>query len=577
MNDQIQSKILPLLFFVLLGAAFYSNTLDVPYYLDDYHNITENHTLRLSSLTVEGFKNVISGGPLKARPVAYLSFAINYYFHQYNLYGYHLVNIAIHILTGFLLYLFIRITFRSPVLYSQSQKSLQIALFAALLWFVHPVQTQSVTYIVQRMNSLASMFYILAFWLYAKGRLSPEKKYSGVWFAGCAISWVLAMGTKEIAATLPLFIFLYEWYFFRDLDISWLKKRTVYIIGLFIALICLVYVYMGPDPIEKILSNYQMRDFSLQERLLTELRVIFFYVSLVFFPLPGRLSLEHNFTLSGSLFDPSTTVLSLLGLLFIFTLAISYAKRYRLASFCVLWFLGNLVIESSILPLEILFEHRLYLPTMLIFVPICQIISTQMNWHRLSIGLLLTIILVLGVMTYSRNQVWRDPVSFWTNSIRHSPGNARLYNNLGLVFYKRGEIPNSIKEFEEALRLNPAYALAHNNLGLSYRVLGNPDKAVLHFSRALFFNPKISEAHSNLGAIYGQQGQFNKSYLHLQEAVRLNPASANAHNNFGNILLLLGRFNEAIDHYREALRLMPNYEEAKYNLAIATDRAARRR
>ena len=577
MNDQIQSKILPLLFFVLLGAAFYSNTLDVPYYLDDYHNITENHTLRLSSLTVEGLNNVFSGGPLKARPVAYLSFAINYYFHQYNLYGYHLVNIAIHILTGFLLYLFIRITFRSPVLYSQSQKSLQIALFAALLWFVHPVQTQSVTYIVQRMNSLASMFYILAFWLYAKGRLSPEKKYSGVWFAGCAISWVLAMGTKEIAATLPLFIFLYEWYFFRDLDISWLKKRTVYIIGLFIALICLVYVYMGPDPIEKILSNYQMRDFSLQERLLTELRVIFFYVSLVFFPLPGRLSLEHNFTLSGSLFDPSTTVLSLLGLLFIFTLAISYAKRYRLASFCVLWFLGNLAIESSVLPLEILFEHRLYLPTMLIFVPICQIISTQMNWHRLSIGLLLTIILVLGVMTYSRNQVWRDPVSFWTNSIRHSPGNARLYNNLGLVFYKRGEIPNSIKEFEEALRLNPAYALAHNNLGLSYRVLGNPDKAVLHFSRALFFNPKISEAHSNLGAIYGQQGQFNKSYLHLQEAVRLNPASANAHNNFGNILLLLGRFNEAIDHYREALRLMPNYEEAKYNLAIATDRAARRR
>jgi tetratricopeptide (TPR) repeat protein len=575
MKGKILNNILPILFFVLLGAASYSNTFDVPFYLDDYYNITENHNIRLSSLSVDGLKKAFSGGPLKTRPVAYFTFAINYYFHQYNLYGYHLVNAIIHIFSGFLLYLFIKTTLQTPVLRSQSEKSLQIAIFAALVWFVHPVQTQSVTYVVQRMNSMAGMFYILAFWMYAKGRMSSAKKHASIWFTGCGVAWLLAMGTKEIAATLPFFLFLYEWYFFRDLQFSWMRKRLIYIVGLIVALICLAYFYLGPDPIEKLLLGYQARGFSLQERVLTQFRVIFFYLGLFFLPLTGRLSLEHNFTISRSLIEPSTTILSILGILLIFALAIRLAKTNRLISFCIIWFLGNLVIESSVLPLEILFEHRLYLPTMLIFLPLAQAFLNDRRWNKAGFGFLVCLVIVLGVMTHSRNQVWRDPVIFWNDSIRHSPDNARLYNNLGLALYRRGEVQNSIKEFEEALRISPTYALAHNNLGLSYRLQGNQNKAVLHFNKALQYDPKISEAHANLGAIYGQQGIFNKSYSHLQEAVRLNPASAVAHNNFGNILLLLGRFDEAIDNYNKALRLMPDYEEARYNLAIAKDRSGK--
>jgi hypothetical protein len=146
------------------------------------------------------------------------------------------VNILIHITTGILLYLFIKTTLSLPSLLSGYKNHTWIPFIAVFLWLVHPIQTQSVTYIVQRMNGMAAMFYVLSLWLYARARLAEEKKKKRALFGGCILAGILSLGSKEMAATLPFFLFLYEWYFFRDLSWAWLKRHFMPIVGMLILL-----------------------------------------------------------------------------------------------------------------------------------------------------------------------------------------------------------------------------------------------------------------------------------------------------------------------------------------------------
>ena len=232
MNFSAAKSVTIVLLFTLLGAGIYSNTLKVPFIFDDVH-IYENPHIRITTLSdigKAGF-NSSSFKTSSLRPVAYISFALNYYFHQYNLVGYHVVNIIIHILTGIFLYFFIKTTLIISIPQSANRSNSEsldpsfIAFGAALVWLVHPVHTQSVTYIIQRMNSMAAMLYILSFFLYIKGRLAKNGNKSWLWFAGSAVAWLLSLCCKQISATLPFFIFLYEWYFFQDLSRDWFNRH----------------------------------------------------------------------------------------------------------------------------------------------------------------------------------------------------------------------------------------------------------------------------------------------------------------------------------------------------------------
>ncbi len=206
-----------LLFLAILVFLIYSSTVQ--------RNIQNNPHVRLTKLTLEGITRAGLESPASKRPVANISFALNYYFDHYNVLGYHLVNVLIHITTGILLYFFSKNTLSIPSLHSTYATDRRIPFFTALLWLVHPIQTQSVSYIVQRMNSMAAMFYVLAFLLYVRGRLAKKEQIRWPWFVGCGFAGMLALGSKEIAATLPFFILLYEWYFFQDLGIAWLKRH----------------------------------------------------------------------------------------------------------------------------------------------------------------------------------------------------------------------------------------------------------------------------------------------------------------------------------------------------------------
>ncbi|MDX1775444.1 MAG: hypothetical protein R3297_02575, partial [Desulfobulbales bacterium] len=360
---KIDIVLVPLL--AAVTVVLYANTFDSPFALDDYHNIIANRPIRITEISLETLSEIVQNSLLERRPVANISLALNYYFHQYDVTGYHLVNIAIHVLNGILLYFFIHFTLNfAPGSLSPQNKGL-IAFSAALMWLVHPLQTQSVTYIIQRMNSLAAMFYLLSFMFYIWARISKHKLVIFTMACGALAAGILAIGSKENAVMLPVFILLYEWYFFQDLRFD-LKKHHYLILGILILfLLAAVFFYLGTNPLN-VVAGYGGRDFNLQERLLTQLRVVVSYVTMVLYPLPSRLTLEHDFPLSYSLVNPLTTLFSLFALTGITAAALLLSKRERILSFCLLWFLGNLLIESSIIPLEIIFEHRTYLPAMML-------------------------------------------------------------------------------------------------------------------------------------------------------------------------------------------------------------------
>ncbi len=260
--DRYQALLLALL--ILMGFIVYSNTFHSPFVFDDKTAITENPFIRMGEINSRSIIDAATGYG-KNRPVAMISFAFNYYFDQYNVIGYHLVNIFIHIINGILLFFLVKLTLTLSNQQADTTRKLNprtvtnLSFFTALLWLLNPVQTQSVTYIVQRMNSMGAMFYILALWLYAKGRIAQQISGQDVaarsrcyvwWFAGCFLAGILAFGSKESTAFLPVIIFLYEWYFFQDLSKDWLKRRLKLALALTVLLVLIALIYTDFDPFD---------------------------------------------------------------------------------------------------------------------------------------------------------------------------------------------------------------------------------------------------------------------------------------------------------------------------------------
>jgi len=565
----IRYEVLMLFLLIVVACLVYSNTLENPFVFDDFPHIPDNPFIRLSKLT---FKNVIDAGfesPAPSRPIANISFALNYYFHKYNLAGYHLINILIHLTTGILLYSLLKITLTLPSLHEMKNISGWTPYFTAFIWLVHPLQTQSVTYIVQRMNSMATLFYILSLLLYVRARLSENKIKKRLLFAMCIFSGTLALGTKEISATLPLFILLYDWFFFQDLNLNHLRRNLICFLGVAVFIVFLFFLSFGSNPLETMMQTYLHRDFTLDQRVLTEFRVIIFYLDLLFFPHPSQLNLDHHFPLSHSLINPMTTFWALSAIVCLIVLAFCFAKKERLLSFCILWFLGNLVIESSVIGLEIIFEHRTYLPSMFVILMVVLLLNQYIAKEWLFIAILSAVIIICSLWTYQRNCVWMDSVTLWRDCVKKSPEKARPHFNLGLLLAHRGKIDEAIRYYTEALRIDPDYEAALINLGSYLVERGKIDKAIHIFTKAIQVNPSNFGTHLNLGHALIKSGKLKQGILHYKKALQINPDFTEAHYNLANILQKQGKHDKAIEHYRAVLQLVSSSELAYNNLGVS--------
>ena len=564
------------LFFGVLVFGIYYGSLESPFTFDDILRIEKNRHIRMTQLSPQ---NIFDAGfkSSKSRPFAYISFALNYYFGRYDPFGYHIVNIFIHFLTGCFLFVFIRTTFKTPALQNQYRHPDLIAFLTAVIWLANPVQSQAVTYIVQRMTSLASLFFILSFWFYVKGRLVDRSRNQWLWYIGSLLAWLVSLGCKQITVTLPFLVLLYEWYFFQDLSREWLKRSLKWVLGITVCIVIIGLIYTDFHPFEKFsrFHDFLNNEFTITQRALTQLRVVIYYISLLFFPHPSRLSLEYDFPLSYSLVNPITTLLSAVIILSLVILAIYLAKKERLISFCMLWFFTNLVLESSVIPLALIFEHRLYLPSMLVFLPVVILFWRFIKPAWLPVSIVCVFFALSAYGTVVRNNVWRDDISLWTDSVKKAPNRARPYSNLGFALSQKERFDEALPNFLKALELDPDLAQAHYNLGYVLDQQGQTEAAVQHYRKAIQLIPEFARSYNNLGLALMKLDKINEAVENYHKAIQLNPNFAYAYNNLGLALMINEEIEDAAKNYRKALELDPELEYAHLNLATVLTKQGR--
>jgi tetratricopeptide (TPR) repeat protein len=555
--------------FVVLGCLLYGHTLNVPFYLDDAANLRDNLP-PLQSFSVRDLVETAFGGLLRRRPLANLTFTLNAYFHGSHVAGYHLVNILIHILNSILLYLVLFKTFTLAGNRRAFQYPGLTALFAGIWWFVHPIQTQTVTYVVQRMTSMATLFSIASLLAYILGRLSLQKGSRVALLLAAFCFWLLAMASKEIALTVPVVVFFYEWFFFQDLSRRWFIRRAGYAVAGLATVLWVVHLFYGYSPVAFLTVIDQPRGFTALERLLTELRVVFLYIGLLIYPHPSRLTLNHDVAISHSILDPATTLLSFVGLLALAAAAFFLAKRHRVFAFCIIWFLVNLSVEALAASIEPMFEHRLYLPSMLFFVPfVC--LGFRCVRKPLRIFPLMTVWLVLlSLWTYQRNDLWKDPVAFWTDAVGKTPNHYRPYFHLGTSYLEAGQYQNALPSLLKALSLEPPYPTEIlTNIGMLYYKDNKPDLARQNLERALALNRNNYVALDLLGTLCRTNSDYDCALTYYQRAIAMNPDFVQSSHNMAAVYSELGRTADAIRMFEHVIAMRPRWSQAKAGLGLA--------
>jgi len=561
-------------FCLLLGIIFsvYSNTLDASWHLDDYASITNDPRLHLKDLTADSLWQATLAfirTPRDARPLSRLTFAVNWHLDRDNPLGYHLVNISIHALTAVFLFLTIVDLLKSANnTETLSRYKYSIAILSALLWSLNPIQTQAVTYIVQRMTALATMFYILGIFLYIKARTSDILLNRALLFLGCFLSAAFAMTSKENAATLPLALVLLEFMFFRDLSC---KKTRNYFIGTIIALGLVIFglgewIFFKGDL--KGLLSYNFRYFSPIQRLLTEPRVVLHYLSQIFYPVPTRLSIEHDIVVSRTLFDPWTTLPAIILVLIFIGFALLNVRKRALLSFAILFFFLNHLIESSIIGLELVFEHRNYLPSLFIFVPVASAIFYLLDIYREKNRLIyraiaaFVIIIVAGfaVGTYIRNLAWKTEKSLWEDAVTKAPNSGRAWHNLALSHYvPTGQFEKAMALFRKALTLEKnnihQESIIYSNMAAVFYNLRNYKEAARYWTQALNSQRNNRQVEYQLCLALIKMGNYKAALEHLNRLSVKYPEKAKVLNLRGVLAVFQGNYREALSYFGLCIKL----------------------
>jgi len=352
-----------LLFLIIIAGilAVYLPALTFPFQYDDTIAILDNPGIRVKGWTWKAWQEALTKAPRsERRPLAQLSFVLSYRAFGINPGGWRAVNILIHLVNTLLVLAIGRSLFRQ--LGVHDSQAFRASFLGAAIWGLHPIHTQAVTYIVQRMTSMMTLFFLAGVLCFLKARKASGVTSFVLW-SGCAAAFLLALGTKENAAVFPFSILLLEIVIrggFRGG--REIKGKHIFFIaaGIFIYVILLWHIYAGGGEIGK---GYELREFSMAQRVLTQPRIIFLYLSLLLFPLPSRMAIDWDPAISTGILHPWSTGLAAAGLLVIIFLSVLRLRKGAVWSLAALWFLGTIFLESSFLPLDLVYEHRTYLPT----------------------------------------------------------------------------------------------------------------------------------------------------------------------------------------------------------------------
>ena len=564
-----------------LALLAYSDTFHVPFVFDDVGLIVKNPLIRnlnFSNLFSHSIPGADSG--MMMRIVAYFTLALNYKIGGLDVTGYHLFNLAVHIFSALLVYKLVFRTLGLPFFQDEVQGSSSkvqgpttqnaklktqyfIPLFTALLFAVHPIQTQAVTYVIQRMTSLAAFFCLLSLTSYIDARLKLERKEVGkslTWFIIALAAAVAAMKTKEIAFTLPVVIALYDFLFLGGN----LRKRLLILTPLLLTMLIIpLSLISTKTPLAEVVSKANLASrvahgVSRIDYLCTQFPVIVSYLRLLV--LPVNQNLDHDFPLHPQFFAPEVFFSflfpcgpvragSLSGLVREVRSRVpgpgsritsheprATAPESRLVGFGILWFFITLAVESSIIPIpDVMNEHRLYLPSIGFFLAVVAAaawllrrLSDRPALLKAAPVLAALIILTLTGATFARNQVWQDEVGLWQDVIAKSPRNVRGYNSLGIYYDRRGDYGQAIAYYQQAIAIKPDDPEALFNMGVAEATLNHAGQAIYWYQRALAAKPDAPKTYYNIGVSYMSLGQMGPATAALQEAVRLDPENTQA-------------------------------------------------
>lgn len=562
----------------------YANSFQGAWQFDDNSNIVENKNVILKTLDWSSIKKTFYGvqGKKIDRPLAYFSFALNYYFDGLNVYGYHIINFLVHYLSSIFLFLVIYNTLKLPTIRVRyGPASYSIALLAAVCWAASPVQVTAVTYIVQRMASMAGLFYIMAMYFYLKGRTVDETWRQVILWGLCVLSAALCFGAKENAVMLPVCIWLYDLLLIQGATRENIIKNLKLFVPVFliIAVVGLWYV-----DIPSILSGaaYKNRPFTLTERLLTQPRVIIFYITLLLYPLSSRLTLLHDIDISKSLLTPWSTLPGIVVIIMLVALAGYLYRKKPLMSFCIFFFFLNHIIESSFIPLELIYEHRNYIPSMFFFVPVAIVILRIIDYFSYKTVLQLTMVTVFtfllfaqGHTVFTRNALFAHPILLWTDNVEKAPNLSSSHSNLGVAYWNQGYYDKAYGFFLKSWFLDKHSNLLNkginlHNLGMYYlQVTGEYDKAVDFNQSAIEAYPGYLPAFLDIAVSFIRKGDIAEAERRLIGDLSVWPNNAELRHTFGFALLKMGEYDQAINQTRHALLLNPDLSNASRVLGEA--------
>jgi len=647
--NRLSSPWLALIIIALVAAVIYSNIYHSPFVFDDTCQIVEKTSIRHLD-NYFSFEQL-----LKPRAIVDLTFALNYKFGKLNVFGYHLVNVFIHILNGFIVYFLALIIFKqlsapsipkflnssipkSSIIHPSNfsifnfQFSIHLmSLFAALIFIAHPIQTQAVTYTVQRYASIAAMFYMASVLFYLKARIEAEsskqkaqsmklKGESGkikaessklkaqnikqkaeskndegrrpvllplsfelsALYSLSILCGMLAFLSKQNTASLPGAILLVEYLFVDRTWQGWKRKIPWFAVAFTLWFLFVLYVSgffggssAGTGLLEDVSDLMQETDIvSRWSYLCTQFNVLVIYIRLLFLPI-GQ-NLDYMYPFKGGFFDGYTS-LAFLFLAGIVALGIWNIKKRPVIAFGIFWFFITLSVESSIIPIrDALYEHRLYLVMFGFAVLIPRLIFHFLSTRKMLIATVsVFIIFSLGTATFLRNIVWQNRVSLWSDVVSKSSRNPKGWNNWGNALLKLDKPDDAIEKLKKALNIKPDYVEAWNNWGNALLKLDKPDDAIEKLKKALNIKPDYAEAWNNWGSALVSLGRFEEAALQFKRALKIKPGIAEAWLNWSSVLLDIGKPEEAIIKSKMAIDIMPDYAQAWYRYGNALFKAGK--
>ncbi|GFO70445.1 O-GlcNAc transferase [Geomonas limicola] len=572
-------------FIVCIVVAAYFNTFKAPFLFDDTVNIVTNPVVKslgnftsLSRLIDASTYATNMKYATVVRPVTFFTFALNYAVGSLDVVGYHLTNLGIHLVSSLLVFVLMRSLMATPVFAGQgsADESLLKAwapFFTAALFACHPLQTMAVTYLTQRFASLAALFYLGAVCFHVYWHLKERPLHLRM---GALAFSLLAMLNKELSATLPVVLLVVEMAFFGS---TWRDAlRRVWPFFLTVAVIPLLMFYVshhiGTGSVNAVVARGQ-NVYNPLEYFFTQTTVIVMYLKLLVWP--TNLNFDYDYPLFRSLLEPKVMLSTLFLLVYLagsLVILLSGRKRLNgsrlLIGFGLLWFLITLSVESSFVPLaDLVDEYRCYLPSvgfsMAVVVALLSMVEHRsLLIQRATTAVLGIVTVLLAIGTYTRNEVYRDDVTLWADTVSKSPLKPRPRTNLSVAYGKAGKEEESIIEYQAAAMLNPEFRKAHGRVGVKQEEF----EQMMQNVAARFVQQHLKNGLDALNA-----GDFSKAETEFRAALKLDPTCADAHSDLGLILLKHNDLEGAIRENREAIRLAPKRSDLLRNLGITLAQA----